>query len=1141
MIQSDDPQPRQSLGGLLVAQFTGAFNDSVWKIVVPLLAVAAIASNDNSEETLQWQMTLATVVFTIPMIVLSVPAAFIADRWSKQRLILLTKGMEVVLMAGATVALAIGSTPLGLVILALMGAQSALFSPAKYGILPEILPQARLSTGNAHLALWTLIAIVAGSAAGGWLVDATVSGESAGPPRWSIGAILAVLAAVGLFAATRVPRVAPAGEAEAASKVLPSAWRAMRRDRLLWLAILGSMLFWGLATLLSQLVFVYAKDVLGCSPTVAGATLAIYGAGVGIGSLLAGRWSDSRIEYGLIPLGALPFGVVTFAFALLTPGIVGTLTAMLLLGLASGFILVPTNALIQWRAPAKRRGAIIALENVLVFSSTLAGSLIAYYLAKNGISTTGSLMWAAVIAVSGTLWALWLMPDALLRFILVLTTRTLYRLKVYGREHVPDRGGALLVPNHVSFIDGVFLVATIDRPIRFIVDAGYFHKPWLKPFMTALGAIPISSSGSPRELLRAMKDAGTYLDKGELVCIFAEGQITRTGMLLSFRRGMERIAKGRNCSIIPVYLDRVWGSIFSREGGRFITKLPREIPYPITLCYGEPLPADTPIQTVRKHVQELTQVAWCDPERRRSALHHPFIRSARLRPFRYLFGELERPAISRLRGLAGAIALARAMRPSWRGQTRVGLLLPPSIAAALSNIGASMSGRSVVNLNYTAGPDGMASAARQSGLQTVVTSQKFLDKAGIELPVGVRPLWIEDIVSSITRGQRAWAMMLAVLCPTRWIERACGATRPVLADDEATIIFSSGSTGEPKGVILTHANVNSNVDGAAQVFRVEPLDRLLGILPLFHSFGFMAMWFVNNHGMGMAFHPNPIDALAIGELIQRNRVTILIGTPTFLQIYLRRCTPAHFGSLRIVVAGAEKLPQRLSDAFEEHFGIRPLEGYGTTECSPVVAVSVPDFRAPGFYQPGSRRGSVGHPLPGVAVRIVDPDTFDPIPDNKPGMLLVKGPNIMRGYLDKPELTTEVLRDGWYVTGDIAKVDDDGFITITDRLSRFSKIGGEMVPHGRIEEALHEAAETTQPTFAVTAVPDDRKGEALAVLHVLDAEQLPPIMERLGEMGLPNLFIPRLDHFLKVDALPMLGTGKLDLKKIKADAHAALRG
>ena len=384
--------------------------------------------------------------------------------------------------------------------------------------------------------------------------------------------------------------------------------------------------------------------------------------------------------------------------------------------------------------------------------------------------------------------------------------------------------------------------------------------------------------------------------------------------------------------------------------------------------------------------------------------------------------------------------------------------------------------------------------------------------------------------------------MLALLAPVGIVERACGSSRRTRLDDDATVIFSSGSTGEPKGVMLSHYNVDSNSLALSEVFNTGKDDRLLGVLPLFHSFGFMAMWYGLNHGVGTVFHPNPLDADAVGQLIERYRITMMIATPTFLQLYLRRCRPGMLATLRLVLTGAEKLPPRLGDAFEKRFGIRPIEGYGTTECSPAIAVSTREVRQDGVYQSGSSRGTVGRPLPGVSIRIVDPDSFERLGLDKPGLLLVKGPNVMRGYLGRDDLTQEVLRDGWYITGDIAFMDEDGFLHITDRLSRFSKIGGEMVPHGRVEEALHEVADVKdQQVFAVTAIPDEKKGERLAVLHIFDEEKIPELIQGLGKLGLPNLFIPRADQFIPVDQLPVLGTGKIDLRAIKQIAVERLGG
>ena len=331
------------------------------------------------------------------------------------------------------------------------------------------------------------------------------------------------------------------------------------------------------------------------------------------------------------------------------------------------------------------------------------------------------------------------------------------------------------------------------------------------------------------------------------------------------------------------------------------------------------------------------------------------------------------------------------------------------------------------------------------------------------------------------------------------------------------------------------------LQGAGQVLHLYHDERVLGTLPFFHSFGFLVFWFVMFNNAGLVFHPSPLDVTAIGELVRRYRITFLVTTPTFLQLYQRRCTPEQFSSLRVVLTGAEKLPARLAQAFEDQFGIAPIEGYGVTECAPVVAVNCPDFRAAGYYQPASRRGTVGQPLPGVSVQIVDPDSFAQLPPGTPGMLLVKGPNVMNGYLGREDLTAHAMRDGWYITGDIATLDDDGFLTITDRLSRFSKIGGEMVPHGQVEEALAPCRGHRHTVLRRHRHSGRTQGRTTRrASHSGRVPISPSIVAKLAANGLPNLFIPSRPNFIKVDALPVLGTGKMDLRSLKRIAMERLR-
>lgn len=339
--------------------------------------------------------------------------------------------------------------------------------------------------------------------------------------------------------------------------------------------------------------------------------------------------------------------------------------------------------------------------------------------------------------------------------------------------------------------------------------------------------------------------------------------------------------------------------------------------------------------------------------------------------------------------------------------------------------------------------------------------------------------------------------------------------------------------------MLSHFSIDANCQGATQMLHLYQDERILGILPFFHSFGYMVFWFVMFNNAAMIFHPSPFDVAAIGDLLRQYRITFVVITPTFLQLYARRCTSEQFSSVRVILTGAEKLPARLVETIQDKFGVETIEGYGVTECAPVIAVNCPDFRAAGYYQSASRRGTVGRPLPGMSIQIVDPDSYALLPTGTPGMLLVKGPNVMSGYLGREDLTAQAMRDGWYITGDIASLDEDGFLTITDRLSRFSKIGGEMVPHGKVEEALQQAAGADTQVFAVTGLPDEKKGERLAVLHTLDESLIPDILTKLSAGGLPNLFIPSRNQFIKVETLPILGTGKLDLRGVKRIATERL--
>ena len=1137
---------RRGFWSLILVQFQGAFSDNLLKFLV----INLILNRAYSKDTQNLLILLIGGLFALPFIFFSMAGGFLADRHSKRSVTIGTKWMEITVMVFATAGLTMENIWMESAAVFLASTQAALFGPSKYGLLPELLPEKELSWGNGVLELGTFLAVITGPMAGGFLAKIFH-----GQQQWS-GVMLVVLAVAGWGASLAITRV-PAADPRKRFRWNPlgdlwSQIREIRKDRVLSLAVAGNNYFWFLGALMQFTVLIYGRQTLGLDEFQSSFLWGAVAVGIGLGSLAAGYLSGGKIEYGLIPLGSI--GITLFAALASRSGLgVATVaTNLALVGVFAGFFAVPTNALIQHRPLPDRKGSVLAAANLLSFVGVFLAVGAYYVMASQFVVHLPLVHWhvrvglgldppqiflaSAVLTLGATIYVCVLLPDSLLRLVLWMLTHSVYRIRVEGRDNIPERGGALFVSNHMSFVDALLLIAATDRPIRFIFFKGIYDLPYVKPFAKILRCIPISSQLRPREMIHSLRTATEAIQSGEVVCIFAEGQITRIGQLLPFRRGFERIMKGVDAPIIPVNLDGVWGSIFSFEKGRFLWKLPRRIPYPVTVSFGQPMPATATHFQVRQAVQALHTEAYRHRRERMRTLDRALVNTARRHPLRFAMADQRTPKLRFGAALVRAIYLARRLRKGWRGQRMVGLLLPPSVGGALVNFAAMLCGKVPVNLNYTASSETLAACARQCEFVTVVTSKAFLERARIEVPG--RAILLEEVAARPRTSEMLAALAMAFLLPARWLTKALGEQKAAKLDDLATVIFSSGSTGEPKGVMLSHFNIGSNIEQLAQTFMLTGRDWVLGVLPFFHSFGFTGtLWLPAVLGVGVVYHASPLDFSIIGELVKTYRVTLLLSTPTFLQGYMRRCQPEDFGSVQYLVVVAEKLPERVALAFEEKFGIWPLEGYGCTECAPVVAVNTRDFRAPGLGQVGAKRGKIGNPLPGISVRIVDPATMEPLATGGAGLLLVRGPNVMQGYLGKPEKTAEVLRDGWYVTGDIASIDDDGFLTITDRLSRCSKIGGEMVPHIKVEETLHELAGVTEQSFVVTGVPDEKKGERLVVLHTLPQEAVKETIEKLGSSGLPNLWVPRANQFFHVEKLPVLGSGKLDLRKIRELAVA----
>lgn len=718
-----------------------------------------------------------------------------------------------------------------------------------------------------------------------------------------------------------------------------------------------------------------------------------------------------------------------------------------------------------------------------------------------------------------------------------LGARLLYGMRVMGSENVPAQGSALVCSNHVCYLDWAFLLAVIKRPIRFVIFESWTHRFGLRQVLRWMRALPIDAWAGPRAIVKSLRAAGEALQQGDVVSIFPEGRLTRNGYLKPFQRGFQHIAGRGQAPIVPVYLDGLWGTLSSFFGGKLFWKWPRRLKHPVRVAVGEPLPPTATAFDVRQALQKLS--ADCAFERLREVLpvHRAFVRLAARHPFRSCF--IDSATGTRLRygeALAAAMLIAERLRPMLGEERMVGLWLPSSMGGALANITVALLGKTSVNLNYTAGPGAVRSSIRQCGIRHVVTSVLFLRTKPLDVGPDVELIYLEDFRKQITKWQRLWAYLKVLLLPAfmldRWVLGLTGAGHHM--DDLATVIFSSGSTGEPKGVMLTHANIAANAHSMVQVVQLTPRDRLLGILPFFHSFGYtVTLWVPLQIGGSVVYHPDPRQAKKIGELCRQHRCSIFLSTPTFLRFYLRQCDAGDFKSVRVFYCGAEKLPQPLAQDFLKKFGILPLEAYGCTELSPAAAANIADREMEGFKQIGYKPGTIGLPLPGVAAKIVDPETQQQRGADEEGMLLIYGPNVMKGYLGRDDQTAKVIRDGWYITGDVAQIDEDGFITITGRLSRFAKTGGEMVPLERLEDEIHAVLQTSERVCVVTCVPDEARGERLIVLHLpLDGPDPHAICDQLGKRGLPNLWIPAERDFYLVTELPILGSGKIDMQRLR---------
>src|SRR5881398_2424255 len=708
-----------------------------------------------------------------------------------------------------------------------------------------------------------------------------------------------------------------------------------------------------------------------------------------------------------------------------------------------------------------------------------------------------------------------------------LLVRCFYRVTALGLDNLPG-GGFLLVPNHISWVDALVLQLACPRPIRYVIDQAYYHRPILHPILRALGCIPINI----RHSHAAVRAAAEKVAEGEIVCVFPEGQLERTGTLLRLQRGYELIARHANARVVPVWLDQLWGSIFSFQGGRFFTKFPRRIPYPVIIAFGKPLQGEAADNaSVREELLKLGEFCFSRRPSLDRHLAEECVRGLKRRRFATaVIDGIDHSQLSRAELLGAAAALSRYLRKEFSDK-RIAIVLPASKGSMVANLAVTLADKVPVDLNFTVGRVANESCCRRANLRVAISATQFMERLK-DFPWPERVLKLDQLMPQLKLQIVFW-WIVSILVPARLFLRLLQIPKEG-GHTEAVLLFTSGTTGEPKGVVVSHRNVVGNVSQFRALLDAKKTDAILASLPFFHTFGStVTLWYPLIEGVRIVTYPNPLDAGKCAALIDRCKLTFLLLTPTFLRLYLRKAEPEQLKTLRLIITGAEKLPLDLASHFEERLHKKVFEGYGLTETAPVVSVNLPNPELPKLgehVQPSSRLGSVGRLAPGIAAEIREPETGQKRSLYDSGMLWLRGVNIFEGYLHDPKRTAEILRDGWLKTGDVGRFDEDGFLYIEGRLSRFSKMGGEMVPHEAIEQKIIDLLGLSgrdERPIAIVGVQDEAKGEALVLLSAVDID-VSELRKKLQEAGVPNLWIPK--HVQRVDTIPVLASGKLDLKR-----------
>jgi len=1137
-----------------VAIFLNAFVDLGHKIVIQN---TVFKTYDGSDQVILTAIINGLIL--LPFILLFSPVGFTSDKYPKNRVMRITSWVAVGLTCMITLCYYMGWFWQAFAMTFLLAIQSAFYSPAKLGYIKSLFGKDRLAEANGIAQATSIVAIILGA-----FLFSTIFEHWYSPDLLSKGAIVKAIAPLGwlliansiveLVMVYRLPNLETTDDnlrfdvkAYLTGKLAIKNVQVIKHKEVIRLSIIGLATFWSVGQVMMAVFPAFAKESLDIQNTVViQGIIAASGLGIALGAYIAGRVSKDHIETGLIPIGAAGIALGLW----LVPGL-ESMTAhglnYFFIGIMGGLFIVPLNALIQFHAGEHELGTVLAANNLFQNIAMLSFLVITVVVSLMGFKSAYMLSLIAVVAAIGGMYTVYKIPQSLVRFVLSYTMSRHYRVQVQGLKNIPSEGGVLLLGNHISWIDWAIVQIASPRPIRFVMLASIYNRWYLKWLFDLAGCIPISQGKGSVETLDQVAE---LLNKGQVVCLFPEGAISRTGHLGTFRSGYQRACEKANDDVVilPFFLRGLWGSQFSRSSMWLKKTRSSGLQRDLIVAFGKPLSKQTTADVLKRRVFDLSIKSWQSYLDDLPTLGDAWIESIKANRQEFALAQGEDTPLSPRRLLAATLPFAKRIRNNCL-EKNVGILLPTSSAAVITNMATLLSGKTIVNLNYSASNVAMNSAIEQAEIKNIYTSKLFLDKLkkrGIDFSTcfeNVNIIFLEDLRKTISNFELAMyfastflpgAILKRIFCHSHNAERT------------AAILFSSGSEGLPKGIMLSHRNIMANLKQISDVLNMEEDDVVMASLPLFHAFGLTVTQFLPLiEGLPMICHPDPTDALGISKSVARYRATIMFGTSTFLRLFIRnsKVHPLMLSSLRFVVAGAEKLREDVHEQFKLKFQKDIFEGYGATETTPVASVNLPDALDMNAWQvqKGGKPGTVGMALPGTSFKIVDPESWQELPTGEEGMILIGGAQVMKGYLNNPAKTDEVIREDigirWYVTGDKGKLDADGYLSIVDRYSRFAKIAGEMVSLSLVENlvrqnsALNSKNATEEETLEVIAVsiPDSKKGEKIIVMSdslLIDSD----IRQSMLASSCNPLAIP--DSYYQVDELPKLGSGKTDFSLAK---------